>query len=307
MTIQAVKFKDWTIPKGGRLDPWRIPLKNSVVSPFRTNGGISLYGRQAKPFAEKTHPTAFTLRKGCEADLNTFVDSMMIALLSGAGRLWFNNFSQSGPLLFAENAQPNEIGWTPNPNDWGSARFDIEWGLEQSILYRPLNAAYITSLGFTPITIGAATFGESWEERTFASFDISASPTNIVIPNVGQKRTDRIILRFESQGVNGAVNPKFENQTTEQYLKYNGTLATATAVLQANCSVGAGRVRLSGDSGASFVDTPDDNQVYDDCEIDDTQWPIMEFAVGNNNIEITADGTPDFRVLAMWQPAYGMI
>lgn len=305
--IQAFKFKDWNIPRTGRLDPFRLPLKSSLVSPFRLDGAISLYGRQRKPTNEKTHTTSFVLKKGCEADLQIAIDRMMETLLSGAGRLWFDTPSHRGPQVFYENVQPNSIDYTPNRDDWSMAQIDIEWEIEIPILYRPLGSGFLASEGYTPVTIGASTFGESWEERTFASFPISASPTAIVVNNPGQMRTHRVILRLESLGVNGAVNPQIENTTTDQRFKYNGTLATSSAILQANAAIGSGRVRTSTDSGASFVDTPNANLVWSNCEINDDQGPIMELDPGINNIQVTADGTPNFRLLIEWQPAYGMI
>lgn len=307
MTIQAVKFKTWNIPKAGRLDPFNIPFKSSLASPFRMDGAISLYGRQRKPLSEKTHTTTFVLSKGCEADLQFATDDMMNTLLSGSGRLWFNNFSMSNPLLFCEGVQPNSINWTPNNNQWSSAVFDIEWELPNSILYRPLPASFYTAQSFGTQVIPDNVFGESWEERTFAFWDITASPTNIVINNPGHMRTHRIILRIDSAAVGGFSNVKILNNDTDQFFQYTPAAVDANAVLQANCALGANRVRLSPDLGASFVDTPDLGNVWPDCLIDARQVPIMEFIQGDNNLTITSDGAVNFRLLIMWQPAYGMI
>lgn len=307
MTAQAVKFKTWNIPWAGRLDPYQIPFKNASVSPFRFEGSISLYGRSKKPLASKTHTTSFILNKGCEADLRTAQDRMLEALLSGPGRLWFDSPSRKGPLVFCENAQPNDIVWTPSRDNWGLAQIEIEWGLDNPIQYRPQNTSLLTTNGYTPVTIADAVFGESGDERVFASFPISASPTNIVINNLGQRPTARIILRLESLGVDGLVNPKILNQETEQFIQYNGTLSTSSHVLQYASAFGAHRARLSTDGGASLVDTPAAGNIWPLTDIDPKQNPYMEFVVGANNLVITADGTPNGRLLVLWLPAYGMV
>jgi len=305
----AVRFKNWKIPQGNRNDPFVIPFKSSQFNAFRTNGAINLYGRGQKPLAAKTHTTSsvFTIKRSCQADLEASIEIMMQALMGDPGRLWFSNPTLTSPLLFYDNVSPSEISWTPGENDYAAeAVVSIDWEINNPILYRPLTAGYLTGAGYTPVTIGASTFGESWEERVFASFTISASPTAIVINNIGHRRTHRIILRIESLGANGAVNPKIENQTTEQSMLWTGTLADASSILQANCAHYASRVRSSTDSGASFVTTPNANLEWDAITIETDQYPIMEFEPTTNNLEVTAGGSPNFRVLILWQPAFGM-
>lgn len=309
MTLQAFKFKDWYIPKGNRLDPFAVPLKISTVSPFRLEGDISLYGRARKPLAAKVHTTSniFEIRRSCEADLLTAKSVMMEKLLSGAGRLWFNTPTLSSFSVFNENVQPNEISWVPNPRNWADATVTIEWGVEQPTLYRPLSSGYLTALGYTPVAVPDNEFGESGDERIFASFSIVASPTTFTIKNSGQLRTGRLIIRLESLAANGFVNPAIENETTGQTFSYAGTGSTANHVLQINCAIGPQRVRLSTDDGASFVDTPTAGNVWPSLSIGALQVPIMELAPGDNDIVVTADGVPNFRAMFLWLPAYGML
>jgi hypothetical protein len=303
----AVKFKDWNIPRGNRNDPFVIPFKSSQFVPYKSDGAINLYGRTRKPLAPKTHTTSsvFTIKRSCRADLEASIDDMMTNLLSGPGRLWFSDPTVTAPLLFYDNVHPQEISWTPGKDNFTEAVVSIDWEITNPILYRPLTAGYLTGTGYSPVVVGASTFGESWTERTFASFTISASPTNITINNIGHTRTHRIILRLESLGINGFVTPKIENTTTSQFFKFNGTGLTINSFLQANCAIS--RVRTSSDAGLSFVNTPNDNVVWSPgVEIGDLQWPIMEFAPGANNLIVTASGTPNFRLMILWQPAFGM-
>lgn len=307
MTIEAIKFNDWKIPRAERLDPYNFRLRSAGFTSFRQDGNFNVYGTGRKPVEAKTHSVNFVMKKGCEEDLLEAREAMMDALLTGEGRLWFNTVSLRAPSMFSM-ADLSEITWEPNRNDWSMANVSLDFDVYNPILYRPLNASYLTTAGYTPITVADNAFGESWDERVFASFTIAASPTTFTINNVGQMHTHRVIIRIESLGANGFVNPKVENLTTDQYFEYIGTGVNSSYVLQANAAIGPHRVRLSTDGGLSLVTSPDTGNVWSSCNIDATQNPIMELAPGANSMRVTASGTfpPGFRVMFLWLPAYGM-
>lgn len=314
MTLQVVKFNDWWVPFGNRVDPISLELRGGSIQPFRQDGGLAIYGRTRRPTAEKSHVVSFVMRDTGQsvcgpyfnADASPKVQVMMEALLGGMGRLWFDNFNRSGPMLFSQ-ADLNEVTISPNPNNWAEATISIDWQVYNPILYRPLNSGYMTQNGYTPVTIADNVFGESGDERVFASFSVSASPTDFTITNLGQFRTSNIIIRIESLGVNGYQNPRIDNLTTEQWVKFTKTGSTANYVLQAKCNLNAHRVRESTDSGASFVNDPTAGNIWPLTTISDTQVPLLELAPGENQIRVTADGTPNFRVMFLWLPAYGIL
>lgn len=307
MSIEAVKFNDWNIPKAGRLDPFTFRMRSSSFTSFRQDGQFNVFGTGRKPVDARVHTVNFIMKKGCEEDLLEARNDMMLALLSGEGRLWFNTPSLRAPQMF-NIADLGEIVWDPNRNDWAEASVSIDFEIYNSILYRPQSAGRLTQLGYTPVTIADNAFGESWDERVFASFTIAASPTTFTINNDGQLRTHRIIIRIESLGVNGFINPKIENLTTGQYFEYIGTGVNSSHFLQANAAIGPHRARLSTDAGLSFVTSPAAGNVWPSCNIDALQNPIMEFDPGANSMRVTAGGTfpPGFRVMFLWLPAYGM-
>lgn len=305
MSLQAVKFKTWTIPKTGRMDPFAISVKSSSFSPFRMQGSVAGYGSGIKPLQEKIHTTSFMFREGCQADLQSKKDIMMRALLSGQGRLWFDQPNEPGPRVFC-TADFGDLQWEPGPNNWGSAQVTIEWQVYNPVLYLPISSGYLIRNSYTPITISDDVFGEPGEEHVFASFPVSASPTTFTINNPGQMRTDSIIIRIESLGVNGYTNPRLENLTSEQWVRFAKTGSTVNHVIQANCSIGPHRVRESTDAGQSFVDNPNDGNIWPSTTISDLQVPLMEMVPGDNEFSFTCEGTPNCRVLMLWRPAYGM-
>lgn len=306
MSLQAIKFKDWRIPKTGRMDPFEVPAKGSAFSPFRMHGAIAGYGSGIKPLQEKIHTTTFIFKEGCQADLISKRDRMMRTLLSGQGRLWFDQPNEPGPQVYC-TADYSNIQWQPNPDHWGTAQVVLEWQVYNPVLYQPLNSGYMTRNGYTPVTISDDVFGEPGEEHVFASFPVSASPTTFEIVNDGQMRTDSIIIRIESLGVNGYENPRLENLTSEQWVRFAKTGSTVNHVIQANAAIGPHRVRESSDAGQSFVDFPNDGNIWPDTTISDLQVPLMEMVPGENEFSFTCDGTPNCRVLILWRPAYGML
>lgn len=306
MSLQAVSYKGWRIPRLGRMDPFAVTAKSSSFSPFRMNGAIAGYGSGIKPLQEKIHTTSFIIREGCQADLIAKKDVMMRALLSGQGRLWFDEPNDIGPRVFC-TADFENVQWEPSRDHWGTAQVSVEWQIYNPVLYRPLSSGYLTREGYTPVTISDDVFGEPGEEHVFASFPVSASPTLFTISNEGQMRTDSIIIRIESLGVNGYTNPKLENLTTEQWVRFARTGSTVNHVIQANASIGPHRVRESTDAGVSFVDFPNNGNIWPDTTISDLQVPLMEMVPGENEFSFTCDGTPNCRVLILWRPAYGML
>lgn len=312
--VQAIKFNNWTIPFDNRADSFELNLRGASIQPFRTDGGLSVYGSKRRPVAEKTHTVTFGITDAGQSicgpqfssGTSPVFQTMMEALLDGMGRLWFDNFRRSGPRMFSL-ADLNQVIVVPNTDDWRRANVTIEWQMYNPVLYRPLTAGYITSLGLTPVTVADIVFGESGDERVFASFPVAASPTDFTIVNEGQFRTSNLIIRIESLGASGYVNPRVDNLTTEQWVKFTRTGTTANHVIQAKCTLGPHRVRESSDSGASFVDTPALGNIWPDTTISDLQVPLLELVPGENDIRITADGTPNFRVMFLWLPAYGML
>lgn len=312
--VQAVKFNNWNIPWDNRADSFDLPLRGASIQPFRTDGGLSVFGSRRRPTAEKTHTVTFNLKDTgqliCGPSFNSAsspkFQAMMEALLDGQGRLWFDNFARSGPQVFSL-ADLNDVAVTPNSDDWTRALISIEWQIYNPILYRPLNSGYLKALGYDTVDVPDSEFGESGDERTFAYWDISASPTIFTISNEGHFRTSNIIIRIESLGASGYVNPKIANNTTGQYIQFARTAGSATYVIQAKCTLGPHRVRESSDSGASFVDSPSSGNIWTSTTIDDLQVPLMELIPGDNEISVTASGTPNFRVMFLWLPAYGMV
>lgn len=314
MTLQVVKFNGWYVPFNDRVDPLTLTMRGGSVQPFRQDGGLAIYGRSRRPIQEKSHMISFKLRDTGQsvcgpffnADASPKVQVMMEALLGGMNRLWFDGFNKSGPQLFSM-ADLNECIITPSRDNWADATVTIDWQVYNPILYRPLNSGYLNTAGYTPVVVSENAFGESGDERTFASFTISASPTDFTIINEGQLRTHNLIIRIESLGVNGYENPRVDNLTTEQWVEFGVTGSTASHVIQAKCSLNAHRVRQSTDGGLSFVNNPTSGNIWPQTSISDLQVPILELAPGSNSIRITADGTPNFRVMFLWLPAYGML
>lgn len=307
MTVEVVKFNAWKVPRSNRLDPFELRLRGGSLQSFRNEGAISAYGTSRRPTDAKTHAVSFVMHKGCEADMLAARDEMLTALLTGEGRLWFNTVGLTAPQMFCM-ADLNDVVWEASKNDYRFADVSIEWSVYNAILYRPLNSSYITQAGYTPVTVASNVFGESWDERVFASFTVAASPTNFTINNVGHLRSHRVIIRIESLGTNGFVNPRITNNTTGQYFEYIGTGVNSSYVVQANAAIGPHRARLSTDAGASLVNTPETGNIWPNCNINTKQVPIMELDPGANSITVTASGTfpPGFRVMFLWLPAYGM-
>jgi hypothetical protein len=312
--VQAVKFNNWVIPFDNRSDAFNLPLRGSSIQPFRTDGGLSVFGTRRRPTAEKTHTVTFDLKDTgqliCGPTFNQSASpkfqAMMEALLDGMGRLWFDNFAKSGPQVFSL-ADLNEVSVTPHADDWTRAVISIEWQVYNPILYRPLNSGYISGLGYTPISVADADFGESGDERVFASFTVNSSPTNFTITNEGHFRTSNIIIRIESLAAGGYDSIRVENTTTEQWVQFARAAAGSSSVIQAKCSLGPHRVRESTDGGASFVDSPSSGNIWTDTTISDTQVPLMELIPGDNEIVVTSSGSPNCRVMFLWLPAYGMV
>lgn len=306
--IEAVKFGTWNIPRANRLDSNSVQLRTAIHSGFRMDGGISAFGSGRKPVEPRIHTVAFVIRKGCEADLITAKNTMMRALLVGEEQLWFDSIGRLGPSLYTVASLDN-VDVSPMSDDWSVAAVKIDFDLTNPLLFRPLSAAYLTTNGFNPVTVPEAEFGESdllFENRVFHSVAVSASPTDFTITNDtnSQSRTRRIIIRLEALGAAGWVNPKIENLTTNQFIQITSLASGATHVLQINCSIGAGGVRESTDSGASFVDTPVAGNKWPDTTLFDKQAPIMELIPGDNDIRITSSGTPNFNAMFLWRPAY---
>lgn len=307
--VQAVKFNNWNIPFDNRADTYNLQLRGASIQPFRTDGGLSVFGSRRRPTAEKTHTVTFDLKDTgqliCGPQFNQTASpkfqAMMEALLDGQGRLWFDNFRKSGPQVFSL-ADLNEISVTPHTDDWTRAVVSIEWQIYNPILYRPLNSGYISGLGYTPVTVAEADFGESGDERVFAAF---TSPVSFTITNEGNFRTSNIIIRLESLGASGYANPKLTNTTTGQFIQFTRTASGASSVIQAKCTLGPHRVRESNDGGASFVNSPSSGNIWTSTTIDDLQVPLMELIPGDNNF--TVSGCSNCRVMILWLPAYGMV
>lgn len=310
--VQAVKFNNWNIPFDNRADTFNLQLRGASIQPFRTDGGLSVFGSRRRPTAEKTHSVTFNLQDTgqsiCGPSFNQSASpkfqAMMEALLDGQGRLWFDTFRKSGPSVFSL-ADLNEVIVTPNHDDWTRALITVEWQIYNPILYRPLNSGYMTAAGYTPVTVADAVFGESGDERVFASFTVSSDPTTFTIVNEGHFRTSNIIIRIESLGAGGYVNPRIDNLTTEQWISFARTGSTSSHVIQAKCTLGPHRVRESSDGGASFVDSPSSGNIWTSTTIDDHQVPLMELIPGSNSMQVT--GVTNSRVMFLWLPAYGMI
>lgn len=301
--IIAEKFGDWHIPRANRQEEFSFNWREASFQSMRGHGSHSSWGTSPAPAQDLVHEIPFTFRACDESEYESIIHNMARAIGSGTKRLWFTSLQGNIPRRFAD-AYALSVEETAAAWRYDVASVRLSFKLNDPYLYRPLNAAYLTSEGYTPETVAANVFGESWEERIFASFPVTASPTDIEIDNIGHIATQRLVIRVVPLAASGAVNPKIENLTTEQYIKYLGTLTTGH-VLQANCAIGPNGVRLSTDSGASLVDLnyPDTN-VYPDIEIDDLQGVLMELAPGVNDIRITADGTPNFKVMFLWLPAY---
>lgn len=312
--VQAVKFNNWIIPFDNRSDVFELPLRGASIQPFRTDGGLSVFGRRRRPAAEKTHTVTFDLKDTGQLICGPTFDqasspkfqAMMEALLDGQGRLWFDNFRKSGPQVFSL-ADLNEVSVIPHTDDWTRAVISIEWQVYNPLLYRPLNSGYISNLGYTPVVVADNVFGESGDERVFASFPVTASPTTFTITNEGHFRTSNIIIRIESLAANGYSNIRVINNTTEQFVQFARTGSTSSHVLQAKCSLGPHRVRESTNGGASFVSSPSSGNIWLDTTISDLQVPLMELIPGDNEIVVTTGGTPNCRVMFLWLPAYGMV
>lgn len=309
MIYQVVRFNDWYVPWHNRMDPISLQLRGAQSNGFRMDGSISSFGTGRRPVQDRVHAVSFFL-KNCGPSFSVEdspeIERMMSALLDGQGRLWWDSPARRGPELWCLG-DLNDVSVTPNRNNWAQADVIVEWQLYNPILYRPLNSAYITNQGHTPITVDLAAYGESLLERTFARFNISASPTTFTIDCDGQMKTSQIVIRLESLGVNGFTNPKIENTTTEQWIRFGVTGATADHVVQARCTLGPHRVRRSTDGGLSFVTDPSAGNIWTSTTISDTQVPLMELAPGENNFTVTDEGTPNFRVMILWEPAYGIV
>lgn len=291
------------------MDPISLQLRGASIQPFRLDGGIASFGTGRRPVQEKTHSVSFFLQN-CGPSFSSSdspeIDRMMSALLDGQGRLWWDSPARRGPEVWCL-ADLNDVTITPNRDNWSQAVASVEWQVYNPILYRPINAAYITNQGHTPITVDVAAYGESLLERTFARFNVTASPTSFTINCEGQMKTSNIVIRLESLAVNGFTNPKIENLTTEQWIRFGVTGSTNNHVVQARCTLGPHRVRRSTDGGLSFVTDPSAGNIWSSTTISDTQVPLMELVPGDNEFTVTDEGTPNFRVLILWLPAYGIV
>lgn len=300
----ATAFGSYTFPSVGLPVTDGFAVRRASVVGVRQDGALDAYGNSRSPL----QPLPITLplfltTANTEADLDTLVRAYVAAMASGRDKLYYNFVGGVGvgPELyrFAKPDAPS-IEYLNHLRATAQASFLCY----DPLLYENLGNtidSYIA--GSSEVTVADANFGESadWETpRIFAAVTVSSSPTNFTVTAwPGDLRTTRVIVRVEALGANGAVNPKVENQTTLQSVKYNGTLTTS-GVYQVNATVGIHGFRRSTDGGANWVDA------WNDSTIEATQVGGIELAAGNNTFQVTADGTPNFRVMLLAKPAYGM-
>ncbi len=299
---RVTKFDDWMIPTLGREEPNGFSVRDSSLTGFRTDGQYSSWGNSRAPLDQRDYKVTFTLSPDetafdKEANLESKKDTMLATFMRGRKRLYFRTLGSSDPEFFGF-AYVKDVDFERSITESLRLRVTVVFHMDNPVLYRPLSSSDITGMGFTAVEVAANQLGETWEERTFASFTVNSSPYTFTIVNTGHLRTTRVLVRLESLGSAGFTNPKVENVTHSQSIQSTFDAVDANSRWQVNCYTGFSRVRSSLDAGASW------SSDWPNTTLGDSQATILELAPGGNLIKYTDGGTPNLRVMVLWLPSY---
>lgn len=300
----ATAFGSVTLPTKGRLaQEHEIRARAAVHRGFRVDGVLDAWGEGRAPFDANVYQVPFWLTAASESAFETAKEAFN-AILGQRDKLHFDTLAADAPRYSFARFERFRV--TSRAGTAGLyAPCVAEFRMLNPVLYANLDDT-IDSLiaGSSEVTVADAEFGESddWESsRIFAAVSVAASPTTFTVSSwPGDFRTSRVIVRVEALASNGAQNFKISNDTLGQSLTYAGTLAANGDLWQANGAIGPNRVRTSTDSGSSWANA------WPDTSLEATQAPLMELAPGTNEFTVTADGSPNFRVLLLAKPAYGL-
>jgi hypothetical protein len=292
--IRAYKFNDWNIPGAGRVNVTSTPFKVMDLDTFRVDGAISSWG-DSPPTIEPVDVTQsfamFSLLD--ETTLEAELSTMRSALAVGPGKLYFAPLDPaSAPETYVKAFVRNlEVQWETNL----LARVNIVWHLTTPMRVWAMTAQdvldSVVDYDGSAETIAANVWGESWEERVAAVWDVTSSPFTFELTNPGERR-NKPVLRLEGP----FTDPLIENLTNGQTIQLTGSGGGASDIWQVNAANNAHGSRSSSDSGATWAN------VWPSTALATDQGPVFELEVGANDIRIT--GASGGRILIVQRPVF---
>lgn len=144
-----------------------------------------------------------------------------------------------------------------------------------------------STLFVLPVTLRFRRFSDWYSTTaTTGTVSVTVSPKTFTITNPGNARVTNLVVRLRSNNATGFTNPRLQNLTLNQQFDTTRDAASANSELRLDNE--AMRVQWSTDDGSTYADD------YANATLPATQVAICELDPGDNSMQYTDGGTPNF-------------